>query len=132
DGLGGARRPGEQGDPPKTPALGKEVDHDVFALGGRDADLDRPGEPPHQPGAGISFREEGVPARPPTRLHVRAEMLDHRRGKVAKQGVIAQQSQLVTRAFRRPLAAWNRHESSPVQTNLAIRTALSNTPATTS
>src|SRR5262249_16528802 len=80
---------------------------------------------------GCSVRNVGFSAPPPPRLSARAEMLDHRRGKVAKQRVIAQQSQLVTRAFRRPLAAWNRHESSPVQTNLAIRTALSNTPATT-
>src|SRR5262249_60618343 len=54
-------------------------------------------------------------------LKIRAEMLDHRRGKVAKQRVIAQQSQLVTRAFRRPLAAWNRHESSPVTNEYCLR-----------
>src|SRR5262249_56653524 len=79
-----------------------------------DAHLDCPGEHPHEPGAGVAFREDGGSARHLPRLHVRAEVLDHRRGKIAKQRMVAQQGQLVPLAFRRPLAAWNRHERSTV------------------
>src|SRR5215471_14926605 len=113
-GVGGARTAVEQGDLAENLALVKEIKHDVFALGGRDADLDGPGEHPHEPGAGVAFREDGGSAHHLPRLHVRAEVLDHRRGKIAKQRMVAQQGQLVPRALRRPPAAWNRHERSPV------------------
>src|SRR5262249_41672311 len=113
DGVGGARTTVEQGNFSKNLALVKDVEHNVLAVGRRNADLDRPDERPEAPGAGTLFREDGFSTRPPGRLHVRAEMLDDRRGKIAKQRMVAEQGQLVARAFRRPLAAWNRHESSP-------------------
>ena len=56
-----------------------------MSLPSADATLDRPGEHPHEPGAGIAFREDGGAARHPARLHVRADVLDHRRGKIAKE-----------------------------------------------
>src|SRR6266540_3017256 len=45
----------EQGDFAEHLALAKYVEHDVLALGGRDADFDAPGKYPHESGAGISL-----------------------------------------------------------------------------
>src|SRR6266540_4877431 len=109
-GIGGARAAVEQGDFAEHLALAKYVEHDVLALGGRDADFDAPGKHAHESGAGISLREDGGAARHPPRLHVRAEVLDHRRREIAKQRMAAQQGQLVTRTCRRLAAAWSRHE----------------------
>src|SRR5215468_10925049 len=42
-------------------ALVKEVEHDVFAVGGRDADLDRPGKHPMSPVPGSPFAKMVAP-----------------------------------------------------------------------
>src|SRR5262249_31878584 len=132
DGIGGLRTTVEQGDLSKNLALAKDIEHNVLAVGGCEADLDRPREPAHEPRAGVPLLDNGGSPRHPTRFHVGAKMLDDRRGKLAKQRMVAEQGQLVTRALRRPLAAWNRHESSPVtnescNSNCALEHARDNT-----
>src|SRR5262249_48496352 len=106
----GARAAVEQGDFPENIALAKDVEHDVLAVGGSDADFHRAGEHAHEPGSRVAFGEDGRPARRPPRLHVRAEVLDHAGRKIAKQRMAAEQGQLVTRAFALLLGAWTRHE----------------------
>src|SRR5262249_47838633 len=111
--IGGARAAVEQGDFPENIALAKDVEHDVLAVGGGDADFHRAGEHTHEPASRIALREDGGPARRSARLHVGAEVLDHPRRKIAKQRMAAQQGQLVTRTFPLRLSAWTRHEGSP-------------------
>src|SRR5262245_12465139 len=78
-GVSGARAAVEQSDLAENLTLAKDIEHDVLALGRRHADLDRPGEHAHEPGAGVALGEDGGATRDLARLHVRAEMLDHRR-----------------------------------------------------
>ncbi len=101
-GIRGARTAVEQSDLAEDLAFAKDVKHDVLALGGGDADLDRAVEHAEQPAAGVALGEDHRAFAGFAHLHVRSEVLQHRRGQVAEQRMIAQQRQLVRGMLGRP------------------------------